>query len=81
LEDLRKFPDQARRAAGFNLRAVQNGLKPVDWKPLPQIGRGVKEIRIHLVGEWRVIYLANLRDAIYVLHALERKHQKRVEET
>lgn len=76
LEDLRQFPDPARRAPGFNLRHIQNGLEPVDWKSMPQIGRGVKEIRIHLAGEWRVIYVANFKDAIYVLHAFKKKTQK-----
>jgi phage-related protein len=40
------------------------------------IGSGVKEIRIHVLGEWRVIYLANLADGIYVLHAFQKKGQK-----
>jgi len=31
LDDLRNFPDEARRAAGFELRAVQGGLEPSDW--------------------------------------------------
>jgi phage-related protein len=51
LDDLRNFPDEARRAAGFELRAVQNGLEPSDWKPIQVIGPGVKEIRIHVLGE------------------------------
>jgi phage-related protein len=51
LDDLRKFPDEARRAAGVELRAVQNGLEPSDWKPMQIIGRGVNEIRIHVLGE------------------------------
>lgn len=76
LEDLRNFPDEARRAAGFELRTVQNGLDPSDWKPLQVIGRGVKEIRIHVLGEWRVIYVANLRGAVYVLHAFQKKTRK-----
>jgi phage-related protein len=58
LDDLRNFPNEARRAAGFELRAVQNGLEPTDWKPMQVIGSGVKEIRIHVLGEWRVIYIA-----------------------
>jgi phage-related protein len=58
LDDLRNFPNEARRAAGFELRAVQNGLEPGDWKPMQVIGSGVKEIRIHVLGEWRVIYIA-----------------------
>jgi phage-related protein len=76
LDDLRNFPDEARRAAGFELRAVQNGLQPTDWKPTKVIGPGVKEIRIHVLGEWRVIYVAKLRDAVYVLHAFQKKTQK-----
>ncbi len=40
LDDLRNFPDEARRAAGFELRAVQNGLEPSDWKPMQVIGPG-----------------------------------------
>jgi phage-related protein len=52
LDDLRNFPDEARRATGFELRAVQSGLEPTDWKPIQAIGPGVKEIRIHVLGEW-----------------------------
>lgn len=76
LDDLRNFPDEARRAAGFELRAVQNGLEPGDWKPMQMIGPGVKEIRIHALGESRVIYVAKLRDVVYVLHAFRKKTPK-----
>ena len=76
LDDLRNFPDEARRAAGFELRAVQSGLEPTDWRPMQVIGPGVKEIRIHVLGEWRVIYVAKLRDAVYVLHAFQKKTRK-----
>ena len=76
LDDLRNFPDEARRAAGFELRAVQNGLEPRDWKPMQVIGSGVKEIRIHVLGEWRVIYVAKIRDAVYVLHGFQKKTRK-----
>ena len=65
LDDLRNFPDEARRAAGFELHAIQSGLEPSDWKPMPIIGPGAKEIRIHVLGEWRVIYVVKLRDAVY----------------
>lgn len=76
LDDLRNFPEEARRVAGFELRAVQNGLEPRDWKPMGSIGSGVKEIRIHTLGEWRIIYMAKLADAIYVLHAFQKKSKK-----
>jgi phage-related protein len=76
LDDLRNFPDEARRAAGFELYAVQSGLEPADWKPMQAIGAGVKEIRIHVLGEWRVMYVAKFSDAVYVLHAFKKKSQK-----
>ena len=76
LDDLRNFHHEARRVAGFELRAVQNGLEPSDWKPMPVIGPGVNEIRIHVLGEWRVIYVAKFRDAVYVLHAFHKKTRK-----
>ena len=76
LDDLRNFPEEARRAAGFELRAVQNGLEPKDWKPIQSVGAGVKEIRIRVLGEWRVIYVAKVRDAVYVLHAFQKKTRK-----
>src|SRR4030066_2042705 len=76
LDDLRNFPDEARRATGFELRAVQSGLEPSDWKPMQVIGPGVNEILIHALGEWRVIYVAKLRDAVYVLHAFQKKTRK-----
>ena len=76
LDDLRNFPEEARKAAGFELCAVQRGLEPSDWKPMPSIGRGVKEIRIHILGEWRVIYIAKFEDAVHVLHSFQKKSRK-----
>ena len=76
LDDLRDFPEEARRATGFELRALQDGFEPRDWKPVQSVGQGTKEIRIHVLGEWRIIYVAKIRDAIYVLHAFQKKTQK-----
>jgi len=76
LKDIRKFPDDAKIQAGFQLRKVQEGKNPSDWKPMNSIGPGAKEIRIHTESEYRVVYLAKLEDAIYVLHAFQKKTQK-----
>ncbi len=75
-DDLRNFPAEARRAAGFELSFVQQGLAPSDWKAMPGVGPGAMEIRLHLLGEWRVIYVARFADAIYVVHAFQKKTQK-----
>jgi phage-related protein len=37
------------------------------------IGPGVREIRIHADGEFRVLYIASLEEAVYVLHAFQKK--------
>ena len=73
LEDLRDFPAEARRLAGYQLRRVQSGRMPSEWKPMKTIGPGVNEIRIHAGIECRVFYLARLPEAIYVLHAFEKR--------
>src|SRR5207247_4027782 len=74
--DLRTFPALARRLASFQLRRVQQGLDPDDWKPMQTVGPGVREIRIHIAGAHRVFYLATRAEALYVLHAFEKKTQK-----
>jgi phage-related protein len=77
LEDLRAFPQGARRAAGFQLDQVQRGREPDDWKPMNSIGSGIKEIRIRdTAGAFRVLYLARFEDAVYVLHCFQKKTQK-----
>lgn len=76
LDDLRAFPVEARRVAGFELGFVQRGLNPSDWKPMSEVGAGVREIRIRILGEWRVLYVAKLAEAVYVLHAFQKKTQK-----
>ena len=72
---LRSFPAEARRETGFQLDAVQRGLMPDDFKPMPAVGAGAYEIRIHVEGEWRVLYVAKFEDAVYVLHAFQKKTQ------
>ena len=70
------FPCQqsARRvisSTGYNMA------NPDDWKPFTIIGPGVQEIRIRdASGAFRIIYLARLPAAIYVLHCFQKKTQK-----
>lgn len=40
------------------------------------VGAGAYEIRLHVLGEWRVIYVAKFDNAVYVLHAFQKKTQK-----
>jgi len=76
LDCLRDFPDEAKQDAGYQLDKVQRGEQPDDFKPMPSIGRGVEEIRVwDEYGTYRVIYTARLADAVYVLHAFQKKTQ------
>ena len=70
------FPNQARRLAGWQLYFVQRGADPQDWKPMSSVGPGVREIRVHAEGEYRVVYLASIGTAVYVLHAFGKKSQR-----
>ena len=64
---MRAFPTGARREAGFQIERVQRGLDPDDWKPIKAVGLAM--------GAFRVIYIATLADAVYVLHAFQKKTQ------
>ncbi len=77
LARIREFPEDARSEAGFQLRRVQAGDDPADWKPMKEIGAGVREIRVREPsGAFRVIYLATLKDRVVVLHAFQKKTQQ-----
>ena len=77
LKDLTAFPDSARQEAGYQLHRVQFGMDPDDWRPFKTIGPGVREIRIKEAGGiYRVIYVAKFEEAVYVLHAFQKKTQK-----
>jgi len=76
-DDLSAFPKTARTRAGQELFMVQIGRDPDDWKPLPVVGSGAREIRVRdEAGAFRVIYVARFEDAVYVLHAFQKKTQK-----
>jgi phage-related protein len=76
LKVLSDFPKSARQDAGRQLLRVQKGQVPDDFKPMPTIGKGVEEIRVRdESGAYRVIYTARLADAVYVLHAFQKKTQ------
>jgi len=76
LKDLGAAPKGVRRRAGFELLQIQCGEEPSDWKPMNTVGKGVKEIRIHMENEYRILYVAKFSEAVYVLHVFSKKTQK-----
>ena len=79
-EHIGDFPRSVRRSVGVELMKVQYGFKPSNWKPMPSVGAGVEEIRVSEGnGIFRVIYVAKFGEAVYVLHAFQKKTQKTAE--
>lgn len=82
LDEIKDFPTDARQSAGYQIDKVQNGNMPDDWKSVPGVGVGVKEIRIwESEGTYRVIYVSKYEEAVYVLHAFSKKSDSIPKET
>ena len=74
------FPRGARLKLGRELTRVQLRANPKNGKSLPQVGRGVQEIRIADNKEaYRVIYVASIGTKVYVLHAFHKKSKQGIE--
>jgi phage-related protein len=74
------FPRSARLKLGRELTRVQLGANPKHGKSLPELGRGVQEIRIADNKEaYRVIYVASIGAKVYVLHAFHKKSKQGIE--
>lgn len=78
LRDVTLFPDAVRRHIGYALYAAQKGEADPAAKPLKGFGgRGVMEIVTDHRGDtWRSVYTVRFRDAVYVLHAFQKKSKK-----
>jgi phage-related protein len=77
LENIQLFSDTAKQRTGYELHKLQMGLNPDNWKPMTSVGPGVKEIRVSASdGIYRTVYIAKFKEAIYVLHAFQKKNQK-----
>jgi phage-related protein len=76
-EDLQQLDDAAKETLGFQLFKVQQGQDPDDWKPMSVVGPGVREIRVReSSGAYRLLYVAQFEEAVYVLNVFQKKEQK-----
>jgi len=75
LKDLRAFPPEMRKEAGYAIYAAQKGDTDPAAKPMKGFGgAGVMEIVAPFHGDtWRTVYTVRLKDAVYVLHAFQKK--------
>ena len=73
LKDIQAMPDDVKDAIGFALGRVQGGKQHSSIKPLSGLV-GVSEIVANVdTDTYRLVYVVNLPDAIYVLHAFKKK--------
>jgi phage-related protein len=73
LARLRALPADVRWDAGGQLERVQSGQNPDDFRPVPDVGPGTMEVRLHVENEYRVFYVARFEEAVYVLHCFVKK--------
>lgn len=76
LRRVRAFGRPVRLALGRELRLLQLGEEPRRWKPMPSVGPSVCEIRVSILGEYRVLYVRRSKSVLYVLHAFQKKTQR-----
>jgi phage-related protein len=74
-KDLKSFPSEVRSVVGYALYAAQNGNLDPAAKPMKGFsGASAIEIIAPFAGDtWRAIYTVRFQDAVYVLHAFQKK--------
>lgn len=75
-DNIRDFPMAVRKEIGRQLLRIQFGIEPDSWKPMKTVGKGVREVRISAQGQYRAFYVTHVGNAVYVLHAFQKKGQK-----
>jgi phage-related protein len=77
-KDFVAFPDTVQDAMGFALYVAQTGGMPRSAKPLKGFGgAGVLEIvEDHRGDTYRAVYTVRFENAVYVLHAFQKKAKK-----
>src|ERR1041384_2435188 len=74
LKDFMSFPEKARRKCLRAVTVAADGFMPMAVKPLRGLGSGVFEVALRFRGDaYRVVYAVQLDDAIWVVHAFQKK--------
>ena len=74
LEQLQGFPKSVKIGLGADIRRLQRGETPHDYRPMKSIGAGVFELRERDANGWyRIIYLSKVGNTLHMLHTFEKK--------
>jgi phage-related protein len=78
LKEVRAFPEEVREEIGFTLYAAQRGHSLINSVPLVGFGSAkVVEVAIDDDGDtYRAVYTVKFRNAVYVLHAFQKKSKE-----
>jgi phage-related protein len=77
LKVIKGFPGAAKARIGNEIQRLQRGADPTDFKSMKDLGSGVSEICVSEDQSWyRAFYVSKFEDAIYILHAFEKKRNK-----
>jgi phage-related protein len=76
--EIERFSLRAKQRVITALTAISAGinLTPYEFKYMATVGPGVYELRIKVEKQYRVFYVAKFEEAIYILHAFEKKTQQ-----
>jgi phage-related protein len=75
--DRAAMPAGDRHDIGLELVRVQFGAEPMNFKPWHTVGVGAYEVRVRdASGAYRAMYAARFENAVYVLHAFQKKTQQ-----
>ena len=74
LDNLKAFPASVRQKPGFALYQAQVGQRHESAKMLHGFAETVWQVRADdPAGTYRAVYVASFREAVYVLHAFQKK--------
>lgn len=76
LETLRQLPVAVRLRSGYEIDRIQRDMQPENWKPFSSVGKGVREVRIQVGQQYRIMYIAKFEKRVHILHIFEKKSQK-----
>jgi phage-related protein len=83
-EEVRNWPKQVQEDLGHELERVQWNKQPIHFRDMPAIGPGVREIKVvedATKSQYRTIYIAKFKEAVYVLHVITSKTSEKTSPT
>jgi phage-related protein len=79
-DEVRSWPVQVQEDLGHELERVQWNCEPMHFREMPSIGPGVREIKVvegSTKSQYRAMYVAKFKEAVYVLHVISSKTSRK----